>query len=76
VIPRNSEEFERALAAMLGDPRLRENRRQACHTFVKILSWEGPESDRVIAPAVRRDQCDALAITRATNVFFACRDSG
>jgi glycosyltransferase involved in cell wall biosynthesis len=42
VIPHDSIALQRALSAMLGDPRLRENRRDGCREFVNRLSWEEP----------------------------------
>jgi glycosyltransferase involved in cell wall biosynthesis len=42
VIPHDLAALENALAKMLGDPMLRENRRAGCRTFVESLSWEGP----------------------------------
>lgn len=42
VIPHDPIALQRALSAMLGDPGLRENRRDGCREFVDRLSWEEP----------------------------------
>jgi glycosyltransferase involved in cell wall biosynthesis len=42
VIPHDLTALEQALARMLGDPMLRENRREGCRQFVESLSWEEP----------------------------------
>jgi glycosyltransferase involved in cell wall biosynthesis len=42
VIPHDLAALQRALSAMLGDPKLRENRRDGCREFVNSLSWEEP----------------------------------
>jgi hypothetical protein len=42
VIPHQLQALEYALATMLHDPTLRENRQEGCREFVNRLSWEEP----------------------------------